>query len=125
VLLKHPEIVHSDLFKNVPAWPEPEAAEPEVSGSNVHIRKWENVEPEFDPKHLDKPTSGSGFESGDFETEIRKKKLGKVELTIRAENEVYPKDAPYTQGSSALGLKFSTAHFACLTLLALLSRLLV
>ena len=22
-LLKHPEIVHSELFKNVPIWPEP------------------------------------------------------------------------------------------------------
>jgi hypothetical protein len=33
VLLKHPEMVHTDLFKNVPTWPEPD-----VSGNHLHIQ---------------------------------------------------------------------------------------
>ena len=114
ILLNHPEMVHTELFKNVPVWPEPD-----ISGSNLHVQKSENMESETDPKLLD----GSEPKSPDFDTtefessESYGKKLGKIEVTIKGENDVYPKDAPYTQGGT--GLKFSSTYLTCLTLLVL------
>ena len=110
-------MVHSDLFKNVPTWPEPD-----IPGNNLLVQKSENLEPEIDPK-LFGPGPETKTSGQSFEAEVSKKKLGKIELTIRAENEVYPKDAPYTQG--ATGLKFSSTNLTCLTLLVLLSYLIV
>jgi hypothetical protein len=75
-------------------------------------QKSENLEPEVDPKLFDGSDpvfrADPDFGSDDYEAEILKKKLGKLDLTIKAENEVYPKDAPYTQGD-----KFKNFFFFC------------
>lgn len=110
-------MVHTDLFKNVPTWPEPD-----IPGNNLLVQKSEKLEPEIDPK-LFGPGSEPTISDEAFEAEVSKKKLGKIELTIRAENEVYPKDAPYTQGVS--GLRFSMTSLTCLTVFVLLSYLAV
>ena len=120
VLLKHPEIVHSELFKNVPIWPEPD-----LPGNNLNVQKSEKpshgLELETDPKLIDGTGSGSDVGTDDFKNELRKKKLGKIEMTIKGENEVYPKDAPYTQGGSKSFEKFSISNFIFVSLVAILS----
>lgn len=117
--MKHPEMIHTDLFTNVPTWPEPD-----VSGNNNLLAKnAEAVESEVDPKLFDGSDLGPGFDVGDFDNSLLNKKVGKIELTIKGENEVYPKDAPYTQGVS--GLKLSSSNLACLTLLVWLTYLVV
>jgi hypothetical protein len=124
VLLKHPEIVHSELFKNVPTWPEPD-----VPGNNLLVQKSEKpshgLDLELDPKLIDGTGSRSDIETDDFETESRKKKLGKIEMTIKGENDVYPKDAPYTQGGSTSLQKFSTSNLIFVSLIVLLSTCVV
>ncbi len=68
------------------------------------------LDQEIDPKLID---NIGNFENNEM---VWKKKIGKIELTIKGENEAYPKDAPYTQGS-AIRQTYSMAHFTCLALL--------
>jgi len=48
-------------------------------------------------------------------TEMPKKK--KVEVNVQAENEVFPKDEPYTQGGSTAKI-FTILQVGCLTFIA-------
>ena len=98
-----------------------------MSANNLHAQKSEKpshgLDLDSDPKLIDGLNIRD--ESADFEIESgHKKKLGKIEMTIRGENEVYPKDAPYTQGGvlQSSPIFFST-HLTCLTLLTVLSFL--
>ncbi len=62
---------------------------------------------ETDPKLIDNIRT--------FENNEKKKKI-EIELNIKAENEAYPKDAPYTQGS-AMRISYSTTFCTCLAIL--------
>jgi hypothetical protein len=77
-----------------------------------------------DPKLIDGLNHRDETDHFEIESKL-KKKLDKIEMDIRAENEVYPKDAPYTQGGALYTSPiFYTTHLTCLTMITLLTFLL-
>ena len=87
----------------------------DLPGNNLLVQKSEKpshgLDLETDPKLIDNIRT---FENNEM---MRKKKIDKIELTIKGENEAYPKDAPYTQGSAAARQTYSTAHLISLAML--------